>query len=87
MKYLITIMLALLFAMPAFAANDPETTFVSFMKMVKSGNLKKAINKHGIDERSDKSLVNIKMPGDLKLRNKKRKNKEKWKRSYHFGFN
>jgi len=79
MKLLITLMLALLLALPAFSADDPEATFVAFMEMVQSGNLKKAIKEYGIDERADKSLVNIKTPGNLNYEIKNIKTKKNGK--------
>jgi hypothetical protein len=51
MKYLTTFLLFLIFSFPALAAGDPQTTFEAFMKMAQSGDLKKAIKEHGIDER------------------------------------
>lgn len=65
MKYLTTFFLFLIFSFPALAAGDPQTTFEAFMKMAQSGDLKKAIKEHGIDERSDKSFLNLKTPGKL----------------------
>jgi hypothetical protein len=50
---------------PVWAAGGPESSFDAFMKMAQSGNLKKAIKEHGIDERADKSFLNIKVPGKL----------------------
>ena len=65
MKCLLIFSLFLIFASPTLAASDPQTTFDTFMKMAQSGELKKAIKEQGIDERSDKSFLNIKVPGKL----------------------
>lgn len=65
MKYLTIFFLFLIFSFPALAASDPQTTFDTFMKMAQTGDLKKAIKEQGIDERSDKSFLNIKVPGKL----------------------
>jgi hypothetical protein len=65
MKSLITIILALIFAFPAFAADDPKATFVAFMKLAQSGQVNKAIKEYGIDNRDDKSWIDVKMPGKL----------------------
>ena len=37
MKSLIAIILTLIFAFPAFAADDPKATFEAFMKLAQSG--------------------------------------------------
>jgi hypothetical protein len=66
MKSLITIILALILAFPAFAADDPKDTFEEFMNLAQSGQVNKAIKEYGIDNRDDKSWVDVKMPGKLK---------------------
>jgi hypothetical protein len=65
MKSLVTIIFALIFAFPAFAADDPKATFVAFMNLAQSGQVNKAIQEYGIDNRDDKSRVDVKMPGKL----------------------
>jgi len=63
--YSALILAGILAAGSAWAAGSPQSAFEVFMKMAQSGDLKKAIKEHGIDERSDKSFLNIKVPGKL----------------------
>ena len=65
MKALFTIIFALIFAVPAVAADDPQAAFVAFMSLAQSGEVKKAIKEYGIDERNEKSWIDVKMPGKL----------------------
>ena len=66
MRYISSLFLFLILtSAPIWAAGGPEPSFDAFMKMAQSGNLKKAIREHGIDERLDKSFLNIKVPGKL----------------------
>jgi hypothetical protein len=64
-SYIALIIVAMLATGTAWAAGDPKSSFDAFMKMAQSGDLKKAIKERGIDERSDKSFLNIKVPGKL----------------------
>ena len=77
MKSLVTIILTLIFAFPAFAADDPKATFEAFMKLAQSGQVNKAIKEYGIDNRDDKSWVDVKMPGKLSYDIKDVKDKKK----------
>ena len=66
MKHITSLFLFLIFiSSPVWAAGGPETSFNAFMKMAQSGNLKKAVREHGIDERSDKSFLDVRVPGKL----------------------
>jgi hypothetical protein len=66
MKHITSLFLFLIFiSSPVWGADGPESSFNAFMKMAQSGNLKKAVREHGIDERSDKSFLDIRVPGKL----------------------
>lgn len=77
MKSLVAIIFTLIFAFPAFAADDPKATFVAFMKLAQSGQVNKAIKEYGIDNRDDKSWIDVKMPGKLSYEIKDVKDKKK----------
>jgi hypothetical protein len=65
MKNIIIIVALLLMSVPVGAADSPESVFTRFMEEVIAGHLKRAIGDYGIDERKDKSFLNLKVPGDL----------------------
>ena len=80
MKSLVAIIFTLIFAFPAIAADDPKATFVAFMKLAQSGQVNKAIKEYGIDNRDDKSWIDVKMPGKLSYDIKDVKDKKKGKK-------
>jgi len=64
-KNIITIVALLMMSVPVGAADSPKSAFTRFMEEVIAGHLKRAIDDYGIDERKDKSFLNLKVPGDL----------------------
>ena len=65
MKSIITIVWLLLISVTVGADDSPESVLTRFLDGIKAGRLKQAINDYGIDERKDKSFLNLKVPGDL----------------------
>lgn len=79
MRTIITLLSTLLVATVVAAADTPEGTFKAFMEECKDGDVKKAIQKYGVDERNSKSFAVLKVPGDLTYEIKDTESKESQK--------